>query len=119
MIYEPKKSRRMKCVVCRKTVWTKRKDRLYCSAKCCLRAKYIKHKDKILARNKKWIKNHPEKNAEYHRNWLKKNRKKWNKSQAKYQRKKYHKDIEKSRAKGREMYYKLKESEKNGNKKNK
>jgi len=119
MVYKIKEKKRKKCILCKKTYFTKRVDSSFCSNKCCSRYKYITNRDKILAYNKQWAKEHPDRISEYHKNWLKKNRKKWNKSQARYKKKLYHNDIELAREKAREMYYKLKESEKNGSSKNK
>jgi hypothetical protein len=108
MVYKAKVEVRKQCVLCKKTYWTKRVDSRFCSNKCCSRYKYISNREKILDYNKQWAKEHPDRIAKYHKNWLKKNRKKWNKTQARYKKKVYHKNIKLSRAKGREMYYKLK-----------
>lgn len=108
MVYTIKKKKRIKCLVCKKTVWTNRKDRKFCSSKCCLRYKYLTNRDKILDYNKNWAKENTDKVAKYHRKWLVKNRKKWNKSQALYRKKKYHENLEESRRLGRERYKKYK-----------
>jgi len=84
-------------------------NRRFCSDYCRNHFYYINNKDKKMKKIKEWKKKNPEKVKKHYKNWIEKNRYKWNLYQKKKAKEYYHKDIESSREYQRKRYNDKKE----------